>query len=84
MWRSLEEMHLFLPQRSKGSLLGHAGVAQKSPLQKTSLTHTWAGEAKLDNTGGGASREHLLCARHELDTSCVMSFSPHDDPVRWV
>lgn len=49
MWKSLEEIHLFLPRDPRARCLAHAG--EKSPLQKPSLTHTWAGEAKLDNTG---------------------------------
>lgn len=61
MWKSLEEIHLLLPRDPRAHCLAHAGVAQKPPLQKPSRTHTWAGEAKLDNTGRSVQRAPTMC-----------------------
>lgn len=49
-WRSMGGRYLLLPRDLHGSLLcSFRSCSKVASLDKPSLTHTWAGEAKLDN-----------------------------------
>lgn len=78
--KSLEGRHLFLPER----FLPIQVLSQSCLLRQTfpDIHLGWGGKARRHQGEGGERAP--AGARHELDTCCVISFSPHDGPARWV